>query len=124
MKNKKHDEIEPQDMLLAPSAGHVTDMEDALARFQQMAQTRKAEAEVLHRDKGRAAVAEILAQAYALVGDTFDPAHSREVHALLDRLKELGAIVVDRRDVERWRVERAEVEGRGRRPEGPHQSER
>jgi hypothetical protein len=110
MKNKKHDEIEPQDMPLALSAGHVTDMEDALARFQQMVQTRKAEAELVQRDKDRASVAEILAQAYALVGDTFDPAHSREVHALLDRLKELGAIVVDRRDVERWRVERDEAE--------------
>ncbi len=111
MKNKKHDEIEPQDMPLALSAGHVTEMEDALARLQQMVQTRKAEAELLQRDKGHATMAEILSKAYAFVGDTFDPAHSREVHALLDRLKELGAVVVDRRDVERWRVERAEVDG-------------
>ena len=79
------------DTSLAPSAGRTTTKE-------------------LRPDERREATAEILSEAYALVGDTFDPYHTPQIHALLDQLKELGAVVVDRRDVERWRVEKAEAE--------------
>ncbi len=109
MKDKKHDDV--NDATLSATAGRASDKEDAYARFERVMTAREAKAARLIRDPGvSAAAVAAVANAYAIVSDTFNPADTPQVHALLDQLRELGAVVVDRRGVERRRVERAEAE--------------
>lgn len=85
---------------LSEKSGRVGDQ--ALERLRQhLVKRQERTAKLLERPEILVAVAEAISNTYAIVCDNFDPAKTEEVHGLLDKLKELGSVVVDRRDVRR-----------------------
>ena len=74
-------------------ARHLQGLQKFLAKRQARA------ARLLENPEILLAAASAISNTYAIVCDNFDPAKTAEVHALLDELKALGVVVVDRRDV-------------------------
>jgi hypothetical protein len=83
---------------LSETAGRVGEARHLQGLQKFLAERQARAARLLENPEILLAAAGAISNAYAIVCDNFDPAKTAEVHALLDELKALGAVVVDRRD--------------------------